>query len=733
MTKEQRLEKWYTDVRTGLFVHWGINTGNPGWLDGKMLYKDAEEFEAAANDNGWCAEKWVSAAKKLRAGYITLATFHCCIGYIRPWRSNIPGTAVTKRDFLGELIDAAKKEGIRVIVYITSDPSWQERFEGYRPLDPDAYRAYKNNPDVDILRFDDWQRHFCKENVAELLENYPDLAGFWFDGWNNIEVCDEVFGYIHQLREDALIIKNDFGYTPTADEDVMSIECFGKRNSPDYDYTSGAWVEQRCAECCYVLIGDWWYYQEIGEVDYRFLMKQFTSIITNGWVAKVGFGPKVGGDFPDEINRLIDYIDEYFNWAEEAVLNTVPGGLAGGNWNGGGYGFTTHNPGAGLYYAHVCTAPQSDVLIIPAPGLAVSRVEDMRTAKEYEFAQRDGALHIKGADFSAIDSDGTVILRVSAERLPELARFEVETTAKEIVFDLNSSVKVTEVVLSQTEDTSLTYGGWASPQSKRIKEFTLYASNDGADYTKVLSGTFANQRGGKALYLPSCEARYLKLCAESDYYGHGGVIEKWENLGWTETAFDDVTSYACDKDGVIWYTTSGGDLYKNCGGMSAFVAENIVAASVGLDGKVYLIDMDNNVEGTALKAKKFTVDSAGTPYYTDMNDSLWVGDRCVSDGVSDFALSPDGMLWMIIGGTLYSGAEMKRFNCAAALTEVVCVRENQLYLNVGGTVYMDNFHGTNLTVIGHDAGRIFGGADGRFVKLKAEYTGNVKINEVKVY
>lgn len=38
-------KNWYEDARVGLFIHWGINTGNENWEKKIPLYKTADEFE----------------------------------------------------------------------------------------------------------------------------------------------------------------------------------------------------------------------------------------------------------------------------------------------------------------------------------------------------------------------------------------------------------------------------------------------------------------------------------------------------------------------------------------------------------------------------------------------------------------------------------------------------------------------------------------------------------------
>src|SRR5687768_377972 len=116
--------KWFDDAGIGWFPHWGLGTGRPADRveNSAYVYRNAEEFEAASRD--WSAARMVDVARRMHASYLTVATLHSRLGYIRVWPSGIPGTVTTKRDYLGELITEATKHNIKVVVYITGDPLW---------------------------------------------------------------------------------------------------------------------------------------------------------------------------------------------------------------------------------------------------------------------------------------------------------------------------------------------------------------------------------------------------------------------------------------------------------------------------------------------------------------------------------------------------------------------------------------------------------------------------------
>src|SRR3954469_24324797 len=123
----------------GLFLHWGMRSF-PG-------FTSCSAWENAVKAGGWDPAYWVREAQKLHTQYLVLATFHSRLGYARPWPSKIPGSCHTNRDLLRETIDAAKAQGLKVVLYMTDDPQWHNDGlpSGKDWLDSAAYSKYKGH------------------------------------------------------------------------------------------------------------------------------------------------------------------------------------------------------------------------------------------------------------------------------------------------------------------------------------------------------------------------------------------------------------------------------------------------------------------------------------------------------------------------------------------------------------------------------------------------------------
>ncbi|MGH1553131.1 hypothetical protein ACRAWF_17340 [Streptomyces sp. L7] len=90
---------------------------------------------------------------------------------LRPtWPSKIPGSCSTERDFLGELITAAKAKGMKVVLYMTDDPQWHDE-GGHEWLDSAAYSRLQGQD-----RRPDHPRRLRTVQLRQLLRGHGPLS-----------------------------------------------------------------------------------------------------------------------------------------------------------------------------------------------------------------------------------------------------------------------------------------------------------------------------------------------------------------------------------------------------------------------------------------------------------------------------------------------------------------------------------------------------------------------------
>jgi hypothetical protein len=640
---------WYHSAATGVFLHWGAPNGTP-----------VEEFEKSTE--GWDAREWVAAAKKLRASYVTLAAFHSDLNYTVPWKSKIPGlTNKTKRDFLGELLTEAGRAGIKVVVYITSSPNGTRGDGAAGCIDNDAYRRYKGEPSLRTeTSFLDFQGVLAKEVVLELMENYPGVAGFWFDGWNDSAVCAEVFQAVHDKNPDCVNIRNNFYQSPYPHEDVMSQECLGKAYRVPYDAASASWLSGDAAsEWCYVPFGEWYASgaKPIVPCAVQEQIKLLTSIITGGWVPKVGLPPYANGKFAPFVYDYLNAADAFLSWAGDALFGGVPGGLIGGRWNDGAYGFTARREEAGICYVFVADAPRhGGSLTLINNGFSVERVRDVRTGEEVPFSLDGGTLRIHAADWSGVAECGVMIFAVSAKRREVCGATEVNPDAAlpySVIIEAEQKGGYAGIELTETDTSPAALGGWGAPPPQRPREYALYNAETGV---KLLEGVFENQRGRKWIPLRGVTAKKFRLELRTGYDTRPTASAACWAGGWAQY-IDDCISVSSNAAHVVQFADSANALWEENCGNRVKRADGIKKVVCGNDGKFYYIDTEDNIVGAQprMKAAEVAVSSAGEMFCvtTDGRLTRAGSEEVLADEVSGIAFDTEDTLYIAAGGKAY--------------------------------------------------------------------------------
>ena len=184
------MERWRS-YGLGQFIHWGIYAIPGGhWQD--KTYNGAAEWirswggnSAPANwqatyDNlykqfnpvNFDATKWAKQAKEMGAKYLIFTTKHHDGFSLWPSKYteyNIKNTPY-KKDIVKQVVDAYDAEGIDIYLYF-SIIDWNH--PGYRSVVPKTAK--------DSLLYEDFKQ-FTRNQLLELLTNYPKTKGLWFDG-----------------------------------------------------------------------------------------------------------------------------------------------------------------------------------------------------------------------------------------------------------------------------------------------------------------------------------------------------------------------------------------------------------------------------------------------------------------------------------------------------------------------------------------------------------------------
>ncbi|MET9910784.1 alpha-L-fucosidase [Streptomyces sp. NPDC006476] len=515
------------NATAGMFLHWGMFTA--------PKHLDCASWEKDVTDGGWNPDYWVDEARKIRASYIVLATFHSRLGYARPWPSAIPGSCSTKRDILGELIDAAAKKGLKVILYMTDDPKWHNE-QGVETLDSAAYSAYKGH-DVDLTTREGFGE-FSYDNFFEVMKKYRKLSGFWIDNDNEYWEQHQLYEQIRQLRPD-MTLSNNNEDTPIMDM-VSHEQKVGM--TPPYDQPSAIWTPMpRLTESCYKVpdTGSWWYDGQDRPVSTGLNVDRYIANAGNSILSLADFTAMVNGRFPAQQEKFLDLMKDYLPPIWQSLHGVygggfMYGGMQPGSWNDGSYGYiTVSRTDRTTQYVHVTTKPTSgDQVRIRDNGYRIERITDLRTGKRFHFDQQGGTLTIKGVtDWDPYDTvfkvrtapvrEGvypTGAVKASDPALTD-GDFNTYSDNKGVLpasytLDLGRVRKASFLGVNQRE-WSPTYNRETfgrKEDSARIKDYTVSVSDDGTTWSEVKAGVLESARGIRFIDLPAAlRTRYIRL------------------------------------------------------------------------------------------------------------------------------------------------------------------------------------------------------------------------------
>ncbi|MFL6119680.1 discoidin domain-containing protein [Actinophytocola sp.] len=526
-------QEWLRQSTAGLFLHWGMFTA--------PKHLDCATWEHDVTAGGWTPDYWVDEANKLGASYIVLATFHSRLGYARPWPSQIPGSCSTQRDFLGELIQAGKAKGVRVLLYMTDDPQWHNEQPGLETLDSAAYSAYKGQQ-VDLTTRDGFGM-FSYDNFFEVMRNYPDLAGFWIDNDNAYWERNHLYEQIREQRPSWLLSNNNED-TPIMDT-VSNEQKTGM--TPSYDYPQAAWTPMpRLVEADYKLptTGDWWYSGGDSPVDVRLSTGRYITNAGSSMKSLMAETAMVNGRFPPQQEAFNDFMARWVPPIRESLYGVegggyMYGGLEPGFWNDGAHGVTTVKPGTNLQYVHVVTRPRTDFVRLRDNGYWIARVTDLRTGERMRFTQSGGYLSI--TDIRNWDDYDTVFRVETAGRVGFYDHSTIRATATSsasdhpagdlvdgnyetywdsdkklpvsVTLDLGRPRDVGYLAVHQRE-WSPTYAreSFGRPEdSARIQDYRVSVSNDGKRWREVRAGALPSARAVRTIDVGARRARYVRL------------------------------------------------------------------------------------------------------------------------------------------------------------------------------------------------------------------------------
>ena len=299
-TRAKRMQWWHA-ARFGMFIHFGVYStiGRHEWvMEDEAIPMDqyvphATTFRPVLNS----PRKWARLAKQAGMKYMVMTTKHhegfCnfdtkLTSYCAPKRG--PG-----RDVVGEYVEAARAEGLRVGFYY-SLMDWHH---------PDGALCATN--EAARARFVDYTHGL----IRELMTNYGKVDVLWYDvawpldanGWESERMNAMVFG----LQPDIIVnnrnkLEGDFS-TP---EQRIVAETNGR-----------AW------ESCMTL-NDSWGYQRADDnwKSSRTVIRNLIQCARDGGNYLLNIGPKPDGSVPEESVRVLTEVGRWMDTNGDTIYKS---------------------------------------------------------------------------------------------------------------------------------------------------------------------------------------------------------------------------------------------------------------------------------------------------------------------------------------------------------------------------------------------------------------------------
>jgi len=335
--------KEFADSRFGLFIHWGPFSipGQGEWVmnNRNITVKNYTLLEKFFNSVDFDAAAWVSMARNAGMKYITLITRHH--DGFSMWNTkysdfNIMNTPY-KKDIVKMMADECHKQGIKLFLYY-SLLDWRRN----------DYSYWTGNTGHGTGRtvHGNWNDYiqFMKNQLTELLTNYGDIAGIWFDGyWDQLDSENhdnptprvdwhfrELYDLIHQLQPKCLV-GNNHHITPLPGEDFQMFE----KDLPGANTTGfgGAAVSSLPAETCETMNNSWGF--NITDTSYK-SSKQLIHYIVNAAGRNANFllniGPMPNGEVQPEFIDTLALIGKWMKENGETIYGTRGNIIAPQNW-----------------------------------------------------------------------------------------------------------------------------------------------------------------------------------------------------------------------------------------------------------------------------------------------------------------------------------------------------------------------------------------------------------------
>lgn len=402
--------KDFQNMKFGLFIHWGafsiLSDGEWVMNNKNIKVEDYRRLKDIFNPTAFDAKKWVSAAKSAGMKYITFVTRHHD-GFSN-WDTRQSDWKITEtpygKDVLAELATECRKEGIKLFLYY-SLLDWSRT--DYH------YATGKTGKGTGRTEKGNWNDYvtFMKAQLTELLTNYGEIGGIWFDGhWDQLDNdkdkslkakvdwhYDEIYSLIHKLQPQCLI-GNNHHLSPIAGEDFQMFE----KDLPGLNTSGfgGASISQLPLETCETMNNSWGF--NITDRKYK-SVKQLLHYLVNDAGRNANFllnvGPMPNGVIQPENIDTLAKIGDWMKQYGASIYGTRGNVIDVQDW-----GLVTSKDK--ILYAHIINKIAGTSVVLPGLKHKVAAASLMKDGRKLKFRQTSAqtTIYLDGVAMDDIDT-----------------------------------------------------------------------------------------------------------------------------------------------------------------------------------------------------------------------------------------------------------------------------------------------------------------------------------------
>jgi len=409
--------QWFADAKYGLFIHWGPFSipGSGEWVmnERNITVKNYTRLMDFFNPIDFDAASWVKMAKDAGMEYITLITRHH--DGFSMWNTKYSDFTIMhspyKKDIVKMMADECHRQGVKLFLYY-SLLDWRR--------DDYSWWTGRTGQGTGRTVHGKWEDYiqFMKNQLTELLTNYGEVAGIWFDGYwdqtNPEGAADrspridwhlgEIYSLIHQLQPQCLI-GNNHHLNPLPGEDFQMFE----RDLPGENKSGLSFQsisQQMPKETCETINNSWGF--NLTDTTYKTTTQLIHTLVrASGYGANLllNIGPMPNGAIQPEFRERLAYTGKWLETYGESVYSTKGGYLRPRDW-----GCLTQKDNK--LFVHILKKPTSTITLDNFPYKKISKASLLKDGTKITTALHANQLTITPAAWNEEEPDQVIVLDI---------------------------------------------------------------------------------------------------------------------------------------------------------------------------------------------------------------------------------------------------------------------------------------------------------------------------------